>query len=109
VRHRVGKLHRILHQSAHDAVLTPGGLVDQLAHAALLDGVDVAAALVQKPADDGLRPFIVAGDERAALHIAVDLARTPVLIEDDACGVAHGDGAVELVVPTAEIRGCHRS
>lgn len=52
VGHGVGKLHRKLDKAAHDAPFAPGGLVDELVHAPLLDRVDVASARLDQAADD---------------------------------------------------------
>lgn len=52
VGHGVGKLHRKLDKAAHDALFAPGGLVDELVHAPLLDRVDVASARLDQAADD---------------------------------------------------------
>lgn len=52
VGHGVEKLHRKLDKAAHDALFAPGGLVDELVHAPLLDRVDVASARLDQAADD---------------------------------------------------------
>ena len=99
VRHFGRNLHRILDQSAHPALPAPDGLVDQFAHALLLDRVDIAAAFVQQTPDDGPRTFVMTRNQRLALHLAVHFARTAVLVDHHAVGVAHRHGAVEFVGP----------
>src|SRR5699024_11059485 len=99
VGHLFGNLHRELHEAGDGSRAAPDGLIDQFAHAAFLDRVDVAAAVGQKTGDDRARAFVVAGDERAAAYVAVHLDRAAVLVEYDPFAVADRRGAVEFVGP----------
>lgn len=97
--HHSRNLHRKFDQTTHFALHAPSGLVDHLVHAALFDRIDIRAPLVKQPVDHLARVGVMAGDQRPTAHIAVDRARTHILVEHDALGVTHRDGAIKLFGP----------
>lgn len=109
VGHFGGNLQRELHEARYIARLEPWGLVDELADAALLDGIGVILAIGNQAVDNLARALRVARNHRLVAHIAIDLYRALVLVEHNAIEVAYGDGAsLEGVAPgTTDIVKVH--
>ena len=94
--HIVGHLGRYLQRELHKASnlvgLVPRSLVDELAQWTLLYGVGVILAIGDKTVDDLARTTAMAWHHRTTLHVAIDIHRTLILVQNNAIEVADGDG-----------------
>lgn len=97
VGHLEGNLNRELHLAHVLAVLIPGGLVDKLLHAVLLDGIGVDGGglkLAEELGTGGLGMTVekVLSYERFVVGLAVYFNRFLIQVEAFAFAVAHGNG-----------------